>query len=653
MMTDPVPNRTGPSKSQKVPYHFEDDSWRFLYKRLFRLHLEREHKLLVVVLVASLLVTFLSQSPHIWDRYRVVRDVQNSYWMARYQDPTLFATDYLLGSRIVEVNVLGHQLILYPPSLGYGLLFYLASFVINHIWLSKLLIFVLMPICVTYLFKLGKLVGGDLSAISLSLLFVFFSLASRDSISVASGLQRAFAVPLLIVFLYFLIREQYAGAGLMIVMSALLYWPNFLITALTYGLSLIKVKPRLKVSLDISRSKLLPLLVGLVLSTLLIAFELAVEFEVLGPRDVPVLQDPSYQIEGATPMFISFPWLGRGGIFETGNDVLSFIALLGLGFLVYKTVGRRSWQRLPASCWHLLVAGAILYLASFFLFFGLSSSLLYLPSRYTRGTLFLFAICYVGLNWGEFLEKGPNWFRRNARLLIFFAVSLIVALGATCLLFPARLLLLPLLWFMGLILSGMAAVLGGSSLFWLMTGSRLRGISRFAVAFAIGIVVASAGVFHIGKLGTQTINPSAAERDVYEFVGSLPKDTMLAGDPVVMSGIPLFSRRSVLFRDLIPNVNPNAPIFILDYFDAQYAESGEVVLNFCRRYEISYLVLNRADFTPEYLSQGNFFYQPYNDKIEEMIAGRSNFVLPRLQPVFASGPFVVIKCDAEVMFASN
>ena len=631
MLTDPVPSRTGPNKSPKV----------------------RERKLLIAVLVVSLLATFWSQSAHIWDKYRVVRDVQNFYWMARYQEPTLFATDYLLDYRILKVDVLGHQVILLPASLGYGLLFYLASFIIDHIWLSKLLIFVLMPICVIYLFKLGKLVGGDLSAISLSLLFVFFSLASRESVSVASGLQRAFAVPLLIVFLYFLVRERYAGAALMIVLSALFYWPTFPLTVLAYGLSLIEVKPRLKMSLDISRSKLLPLLSSLLLSALLIVLQIAAEPELLGPRDVPVLQDPSYRAEGATPMFISFPWLGRGGIFDTGNDVLSFSALLVLGALVHKTVGRRSWQRLPAPCWHLLVAGAILYLASFFLLFGLSSSLLYQPSRYTRSTLFLFAICYVGLNWGEFLEKGPNWFRRNARLLIFFVVSLIVALGATYLLLPTRLLLLPLLWFVGLILSGTAAVLGVSSLFWLMTGSRLTGLSRFSVAFAVGIAIVLAGRFHIGKLGAQTINPSAAERDVYEFVGSLPEDAVLAGDPVLMSGIPLFSQRGVLFRDLHPNINPNAPIYIMDYFDALYAESGETVLNFCRRYEISYLVLDRADFTPEYLSQGNFFYQPYNDRIEEMIAGRSNFVLPRLQPVFASGPFVVIKCDAEVILASD
>ena len=613
-----------------------------------------DRRLLALVLVVSLLMTFWSQSPHLWDRYRVVKDVQNSYWMARYQDLTLFATDYLLGYRLIEVDVLGLQFILYPRSLGYGLLFYLASFVIDHIWLSKWLVFALMPLCVTYLFKLGKLLDDNVTAISLSLLFVFFILASHQSISIAGGLQRAFAVPLLIIFLYYMIREQYIGAGLMILMSALFYWPNFPLAVLVYGLSLIKVEPRFKVSLDMTRSKLLPLVGSLLPSILFMALEVAVKFESFVPKDVPVFQDPSYQSEGATPMFISFPWLGRGGIFDTGTDVINFIVLLGLGTLIYKIVGRRSLRRLPGAGWRLLAAGVIMYAASFFFLFGLSSSVLYQPSRYTRSTLFLLALCFVGLNWGDFLQKAPSWFQRKAPLLIFFVVSLTLALVVTYLLFPTRLLLLPLLWFMGLILSAMSVVIGGSSLLWLTRGGRrLRGVGRFVIPLAMGIIAVSAGVFYIRTLGIRTINPSDAERDIYKFVSSLPKDAVLVGDPVVMSGVPLFSQRSVLFRDLHPNVNPNAPIFILEFFDAQYAESAGTVLDFCQRHKISYLVLDTTDFTPDYLAKGDFFYQPYNDRIVEMVAGRSDFVLPRLRPVFASGPFVVIKCDTETLLAGN
>jgi hypothetical protein len=624
---------------------------------------KRDHRLLALVLVASLLMNFWSQSPHLRDRYRVARDVQNFYWTARARDPTLFATDsiYIVGKQLIEVNVLGFPVLLLPVSLGYGLLFYLASSAIDYIWLSKWLGLVLMPLCVIYLFRLGKRVGGNFTAVSLSLLFAFFILASPLSISIASGVQRALAVPLLIVFVHYMSNEQYVGAGLAILISALTYLPNFPLMTLAYALALVKIERPFKLSWAITRSKVMPLVGSLLPSALVVGLALAVQFELLAPvthtaslpdigDNVPISQDPRYQPGGYAQMFIAFPFLGRAGLFDTGGDAINFLVLLIFGFLIYRIVGPRSLQRLPGVCWRLLAASAIMYAASLFFVFGLSSFALYLPSRYTRVTLFLLALCFVGLNWIDFLEKAPNWFRRKAPLLVFFVVSLSLVLVATHLLLPARLPVLPLLWFIGLILSGISAVLGGSSLFWLAKGGvRLGGAARFVIPLAVGVITVSLGAVYIGTLDIKTTNPSDPERDIYEFVGTLPKDVMLAGDPEIMTNIPLFSKRSVLFREL----HPRNSVAILDFFDAQYAESSGTVLDFCQRYDVSYLVLDTTDFNPDYLAKADFFYQPYNDKIVEMVAGRSNFVLPRLRPVFASGPFVVIKCDTETLLAGN
>ncbi|MFQ5577756.1 MAG: hypothetical protein ACE5G8_12310, partial [Anaerolineae bacterium] len=159
-------------------------------------------RLLALTLAVSLLVTLWSQWPQLHDRFRVTPDVQNFYWMDRYREPDLFATDYLWGYRLVEWNVLGRTVILLPRSLGFGLLFYLPGLVTDHIWASKTLIFLLMPLSVGYLFRLGQAVNGAWSGVSVSLLFVFFILASPLSISINTGVQRAFAVPLLIVFTY-------------------------------------------------------------------------------------------------------------------------------------------------------------------------------------------------------------------------------------------------------------------------------------------------------------------------------------------------------------------------------------------------------------------------------------------------------------------
>jgi hypothetical protein len=113
-----------------------------------------------------------------------------------------------------------------------------------------------------------------------------------------------------------------------------------------------------------------------------------------------------------------------------------------------------------------------------------------------------------------------------------------------------------------------------------------------------------------------------------------------------MSNIPLFSRRAVPFMGR--QTSSDAPV--LEFFDAQYAESAETVLRFCQNYGVSYLAVNKNDFTPAHLAEQDFFYQPWNDKIIETIAGRTDFILLQLEPIFVSDPFVVIECDAETIF---
>jgi hypothetical protein len=264
--------------------------------------------------------------------------------------------------------------------------------------------------------------------------------------------------------------------------------------------------------------------------------------------------------------------------------------------------------------------------------------------------LFLGALFFVGLNWVDFLNELPEWLRRNARLLIFFIVSFGLTLVAVYTFSQNRLMVVPFLWLVGLMLSGILALLGGSSLFWLATGNlTLTNVARWSILLAVGAIVMFLGNTYIGILGVKTTNPSEHERDIYRFVASLPKDAVLAGDPDIMTNIPLFSKRSVLFRELFPKTN--API--VEYFDAQYAEIPRTILDFCQHYQVSHLALDTRDFDPDYLAKGDFFYQPWNDRIVETVAGRSDFVLPQLQPVFASGPFMVIKCDAETILAGN
>lgn len=600
---------------------------------------------------------------YLWDPYQVVRDTQNFYWMARAQDPTLFSTDYLYisGNALLEINISEFHFILHRRSPGYGLLFYLASTVLDFVWLTKLSIWLLVTLCTIYLFNIGRFLRDNLTGVSLSLLFIFFILASPLSISIVSGLQRAFALPLFIVFLYYLIKQQHIWSAVLIFISALIYLPNFPPMVLTYGLSFIMFDRPFKVTLSVSWARLIPLAVALLLSTVVIVLALADHLGLVPPNPplfsmsetsiaLPVTQNPAYQTGGRTPLYIGFPFLGRAGIFDTGGDVANFLVLLILGFLIYKTIGRDSLRRMPKEIWYLVAAGFIMYLISLAVIFGFNSFALYLPSRYTRTTLLLAALFFVGLNWVDFLHTFPRWLWRNRRLIIFFLISFGLALGSVYLFSSDRRLLIPTFWFIGLIFSGVLVPLGGSAIFWLVLGqSPLTGAARWLTLLVVGGLTLYLGTIYIDVLGVKTTNPPPEERAVYRFVASLPKDTVLAGDPDLMTNIPLFSKRSVLFRELFPR--PDAPI--ADYFDIQYSESLPPVLDFCQRYQISYLVLDTREFEQDYLVQGRFFYQPWNDVIVSTVAGRSNFALLQVQPTFTSGPYTVIKCDAETLLATG
>ena len=79
-------------------------------------------------------------------------------------------------------------------------------------------------------------------------------------------------------------------------------------------------------------------------------------------------------------------------------------------------------------------------------------------------------------------------------------------------------------------------------------------------------------------------------------------------------------------------------------------------MSFCQDFQIDYFVINQTHFDPAYLAQNQFFFQPYNDLIINMVAtvtDYSTLVMPKLTPSYENAPYVIIKCDAAIMGASK
>ena len=119
------------------------------------------------------------------------------------------------------------------------------------------------------------------------------------------------------------------------------------------------------------------------------------------------------------------------------------------------------------------------------------------------------------------------------------------------------------------------------------------------------------------------LNPTPAERELYAFIETLPKDTLIAGTPCTLDNIPLFARRQILLGCEYGNKEETIHQALAAYYAADHQE----IIDFCRTHNVDYLVINSGSYSAEYLQQKRLFYEPYNQKLLANIGDRDQFVL--------------------------
>ncbi|MBI4795124.1 MAG: hypothetical protein HY790_04665 [Deltaproteobacteria bacterium] len=143
-------------------------------------------------------------------------------------------------------------------------------------------------------------------------------------------------------------------------------------------------------------------------------------------------------------------------------------------------------------------------------------------------------------------------------------------------------------------------------------------------------------------------------RPLYTALAQTPKNALIAGHPNLMDNVITFAKRPALatfelahpwskgyWEQLRPRLE--------DLFTAYYADDPQVVRDFCRKYNISFLVVDDRHFTPDFLAGGRFlvpfnkplqkkkkgmaewvtcpFFAPFDGQIRRLVQGRSRFVL--------------------------
>ncbi len=166
------------------------------------------------------------------------------------------------------------------------------------------------------------------------------------------------------------------------------------------------------------------------------------------------------------------------------------------------------------------------------------------------------------------------------------------------------------------------------------------------------ILTATLGALRLHGVG---LKDYSAYQALYAALAETPKDALIAGHPNLMDTVPTFARRRAFAtyelahpwsRGYWQQLGPRLD----DLFRAYYAADPKEVLNFCRQYGISFLVVDDRHFRPDFLRGGRFFFPmdqrvpphfgnslldrldapffaPFDEQIRRQVAGRSRFAL--------------------------
>ena len=166
------------------------------------------------------------------------------------------------------------------------------------------------------------------------------------------------------------------------------------------------------------------------------------------------------------------------------------------------------------------------------------------------------------------------------------------------------------------------------------------------------ILAATLGGLRLQGVG---LKDYAAYQALYAALAQTPKDALIAGHPNLMDTVPTFARRRAFAtyelaqpwsRGYWQKLRPRLD----DLFRAYYAADPQEVLAFCRKYRISFLVVDDRHFRPDFLAGGVFFFPmeqrvpqnfgrsrferieapffaPFDEEIRRQVAGRHQFAL--------------------------
>ena len=145
----------------------------------------------------------------------------------------------------------------------------------------------------------------------------------------------------------------------------------------------------------------------------------------------------------------------------------------------------------------------------------------------------------------------------------------------------------------------------------------LRDKSRIIKSVILIAVILTTSIYYAPQIrnGLET----CGDKELYAYLETLPKDSLIAAHPNTSNCIPLYSGRNVLFMDeLSPpyykTYYAKIKLQIREFFDMYYGNSK--IEDFCSENGVSHIVIDKRHFSKNYVERGNFYREPINSAIE-------------------------------------
>jgi hypothetical protein len=481
--------------------------------------------------------------------------------MQRFVEPAAFPGD-LIADYFQSVAPYGYSA-LYQTAAKLG---------IEPIDFSKIVPFFLGLAATFYIFHLTLLLYPSMLAALITTIMFNQGLWLRPNI--VSGTARAFAVVLLLAFVYYLVRRSLRGCALQVALQGMFYPPIALVSIGTAGLSALRMKGFLPRFSSCRRDHYIFAACLVVGALVLLPYFLKTSH--FGPTVTAheARSMPEFRANGRSPFFVESwkkYWISgkRTGLLRRldDNNPLIYAGVL-LPFLWPRRARADAPNRWPA-IGRLLTVSVALWAAAHALLFEL-----YLPARYMEHTLSIVVNLAGGIAAALLLERLLD--RRSLRRWV----------GAS--LVAVMLLFWPLYkWF----------------------------DEDFPDANFI----------------------SGGDPALYRFFSEQPADIVIASLSSEADLIPSFAHRSVLVAReyAIPYQTGYYQQFsrrTRDLIEAQYSPGLADVQDFIRRYSVDFFVLDHGAFAPDYLRRNGWLNQ-YQPQTGEALRALEQGLRPALERV--------------------